>query len=115
MNTPTRSDYKKIFQQSSRSCFGPIVLFKKPGSGKVGVTVSRSLGCHAYKNRIRRCAKMAALDAQHLFPEGYDYVILVRKWDTDMGKRDVSSAIMEIINLTFGHTYNIERERRVIK
>ncbi len=63
------------------------LVFSKPnaeGMARLGLTVTRKLGCAVERNRVKRVLREVFRREQTLFPVGVDVVILARKPALDL-------------------------------
>ena len=73
--------FDRVFETGVKSPRGPILAFARPNGlphPRLGLSVSRRVGCAAVRNRIKRLLRDAFRFHQHDLPAGYDLVLVVR-------------------------------------
>lgn len=78
---PDRTTFERIIQDGTRLQFEFARIYTASGSGLLGIGVSRSLGSHARRNRVRRrvrSAFFAVFGGSGAGPWGVDSVVLVK-------------------------------------
>lgn len=67
---------------------------------RFGFSVGKRIGKAVVRNRVRRRLKEACREQQHLFPDGYDYIIVARKGieglQYDLLKKNVENLALRI-------------------
>ncbi len=76
---PSKAQFEKVFSagRSVNSLYFRIVAL--PGSGKVGIATSKSIGCHAQRNKIKRRVKVIVQFHQAILSNSFDWVFVVKK------------------------------------
>jgi ribonuclease P protein component len=92
--TEKRYTYKKLNRLAGRGVFkavmdrrvkdnrGPLTIFAAPNQlshPRLGISIGRTVGTAAVRNRIKRLLREAFRYLQHDFSRGYDLVVLVRR------------------------------------
>lgn len=76
-----RSDFVRL-QSASRRVHTPhfVVLLglRAEGPTRIGITVTRKIGCSVERNRVRRLVREVFRKNLELFPEGHDVVFIAR-------------------------------------
>ncbi len=73
--------FDRVFDAGVKSPRGPILAFARPNTlsyPRLGLSVSRRVGCAATRNRIKRMLREAFRRHQHDIAAGYDLVLVVR-------------------------------------
>ncbi|MGA2496115.1 MAG: ribonuclease P protein component [Tepidisphaeraceae bacterium] len=73
--------FDRVFDAGVKVPRGPILAFARPNGlphPRLGLSVSRRVGCAAVRNRIKRLLREAFRLHQHDLPAGYDLVLIVR-------------------------------------
>jgi ribonuclease P protein component len=73
-----RTDYLAI-QNRGRRVSGPnLLLFARPGAGRLGITVSRKVGGAVLRNRLKRWIRECYRRRRAELPAGVDLVVVAR-------------------------------------
>jgi len=73
-----RTDYVLIQNQGRRVAGQHLLLFARPGGGRLGVTVSRKVGGAVLRNRVKRWIRECYRRRAGEFPAGMDVVVVAR-------------------------------------
>lgn len=84
-----RPEYLSI-QNRGRRIGGPhLLLFGMPGTGRLGITVSRKVGGAVDRNRVKRWVRDCFRRARGAFPSSLDLVVVARPGAADAGHATV--------------------------
>lgn len=76
-----RRDFESAYAEGAKLVAEAFVLFVRRNErerSRIGVTATRRLGKNVVRNRAKRLVREAYRLHQDQFPEGYDYVVVVR-------------------------------------
>lgn len=78
LSAPSKAEFEKIFSagKSINSLYFRLIF--APGTQKVGIATSKSIGCHAKRNRIKRKVKVIVQYHQQLVDANTDWVIVAK-------------------------------------
>ena len=90
--------FRRLYASSghANSC---IVLYARPnrtGGNRVGVTVSKKLGCAVVRNRVRRRLREVYRLNEQLFKPGYDIVVVARHRCIDADFRKLTKGYLSL-------------------
>jgi ribonuclease P protein component len=73
-----RPEYLEIQNRGRRLGGAHLLLFALPGTGRLGVTVSRKVGGAVQRNRVKRWLRECFRRSRDKFPRGLDLVVVAR-------------------------------------
>jgi len=73
-----RPEYLEIQNRGRRATSAHLLLFALPGSGRLGVTVSRKVGGAVERNRVKRWIRECFRRTRASFPVSLDLVVVAR-------------------------------------
>ncbi len=80
-----RPEYLTIQNRGRRVGGAHLLLFGLPGSGRLGITVSRKVGDAVSRNRVKRWVRECFRRARGKFPQDVDLVVVARPGAADAG------------------------------
>ena len=84
-----RPEYLTIQNRGRRLSGSHLLLFGMPGTGRLGITVSRKVGGAVARNRVKRWVRDCFRRARADFPAALDLVVVARPGAADAGHRAV--------------------------
>jgi ribonuclease P protein component len=78
-----RPEYLEIQNRGRRATSAHLLLFALPGSGRLGVTVSRKVGGAVQRNRVKRWIRECFRRTRAHFPASLDLVVVARPGAAD--------------------------------
>ena len=73
-----RPEYLEIQNRGRRVGGAHLLLFALPGKGRLGITVSRKVGCAVERNRVKRWIRECFRRTREKFPASLDLVVVAR-------------------------------------
>ncbi len=73
-----RPEYLEIQNRGRRVGGAHLLLFALPGSGRLGITVSKKVGCAVERNRVKRWIRECFRRTREKFPGSLDLVVVAR-------------------------------------
>jgi len=73
-----RPEYLQIQNRGRRVGGAHLLLFALPGTGRLGITVSRKVGCAVERNRVKRWIRECFRRTREKFPGSFDLVVVAR-------------------------------------
>jgi ribonuclease P protein component len=80
-----RPEYLSIQNRGRRIGGAHLLLFGLPGTGRLGITVSRKVGGAVARNRVKRWVRDCFRRARGAFPASFDLVVVARPGAADAG------------------------------
>ncbi len=80
-----RPEYLTIQNRGRRLSGSHLLLFGMPGTGRLGITVSRKVGGAVARNRVKRWVRDCFRRARADFPGALDLVVVARPGAADAG------------------------------
>ena len=74
----------------------------EPARARLGLVVSKKVGCAAQRNRVKRCCREAFRAAPELLPDGVDLVLIARVGADELGTAGVSRELRSVSRLLWG-------------
>lgn len=65
------------------------ILRSRTGTQRLGITVSKKIGCSPERNRIRRIIRAAFYSARDILPQNRDIIVVARTAIKDLKSTDV--------------------------
>lgn len=84
-----RPEYLSIQNRGRRMSGAHLLLFGLPGTGRLGITVSKKVGGAVTRNRVKRWLRDCFRRARGEFPATLDLVVVARPGAADAGHRVV--------------------------
>lgn len=84
-----RPEYLTIQNRGRRLSGSHLLLFGLPGTGRLGITVSRKVGGAVDRNRVKRWVRDCFRRARAEFPAALDLVVVARPGAAGAGHRAV--------------------------
>lgn len=92
---PTPTEFEKIFSAGKSINTPYFRLIFAPGTQKVGIATSKSIGCHAKRNRIKRKVKVIVQNHQDLVDANTDWVIVVKMAAAQAGFKQLEEELCQ--------------------
>ncbi|MBS1717156.1 MAG: ribonuclease P protein component [Armatimonadetes bacterium] len=89
LNGPSKRRFDEIFRLGRRVSGTGLRVYSAPGSGLMGFTTSKSLGCRARRNHLQRKVREAVGLTSDL-PSGYDWIVLLRAEGQKLSFKDLA-------------------------
>ncbi len=68
-----------------------VLLQRKPGPlARLGITVSKKVGCAVVRNRVKRQVRETFRQHRHLLPQGFDFLLIARDGAGSQEKRQLA-------------------------
>ncbi|HVT08710.1 MAG TPA: ribonuclease P protein component [Polyangia bacterium] len=80
-----RPEYLTIQNRGRRTGGAHLLLFGMPGTGRLGITVSKKVGGAVARNRVKRWVRDCFRRARGQFPPTVDLVVVARPGSADAG------------------------------
>jgi ribonuclease P protein component len=80
-----RPEYLSIQNRGRRIGGAHLLLFGLPGTGRLGITVSRKVGGAVARNRVKRWVRECFRRERGKFPQDFDLVVVARPGAADAG------------------------------
>jgi len=80
-----RGEIAHVYDAKIREGRGPLLVYALPnelGHPRLGLSVSTRVGNAAVRNRIKRLLRESFRLLQHDFPQGYDWMVVVKPHET---------------------------------
>jgi ribonuclease P protein component len=74
----SKQDFDRIFDRGLRTSGRFCRLLVHPGSGRVGVSTPKSVGCHARRNRLKRRGREAVRKSMALLRPDLDHILAMQ-------------------------------------
>lgn len=90
--------FRRAYHKGKQVNLGPVnVCWRKNRLGKrrLGITVSKKIGCAVKRNRLRRIIRAAAYECCDLLPQNCDIVIVARSAAVGLKSTDIKKVIYE--------------------
>lgn len=71
------------------------LLRSRTGRQRLGITVSKKIGCSPVRNRIRRIIRAAAVNCMDILPQKQDIIIVARSAVKELKSTDVERVLRE--------------------
>ena len=84
-----RPEYLSIQNRGRRVGGAHLLLFGLPGTGRLGITVSRKVGDAVARNRVKRWVRDCFRRGRGAFPASFDLVVVARPGAADAGHATV--------------------------
>ena len=89
-------NFKRAYHKGKSQALGPInVHWRKNrlGRTRLGITVSKKIGCSPVRNRARRIIRAAAYACRDILPHGCDIIIVARSVIINKKSTDIERAL----------------------
>ena len=95
-----RTDFEKLSEDGHRidsDYF--VILYSRNGLGKLrlGVTVSKRVGCAVIRNRVKRLVRERFRLRKALFSDSYDVNVIAKGGTSDLSSREIGGALEAIV------------------
>lgn len=71
------------------------LLKNKRGKSRLGITVSKKIGCSPVRNRIRRIIRAAFYNCRGILPQNRDIIVVARSAIKDLKSTDVERVLLQ--------------------
>jgi ribonuclease P protein component len=97
--------FAAVYATGAKQSRGPLVMYSRLNSlpyCRWGLSVSRRVGPAVRRNRVKRMLRESIRLLQHEFPQGYDFVIVVRPHDP-MSLAEYQSLLTTLVAKSHAH------------
>jgi len=94
-------EFKKLFTKGKWIKGKYVVIYflrNKIALNKLGIAVSKKIGCSVERNRLKRLIRECYRLNENIISQGYNIVILWKSIHKDVGFKELEKDIIEIIN-----------------
>lgn len=93
----SREDFQRVFSEGRAIELDALRLVYAPGSGRVAVVVSKSVGSLARRNQVRRRWRETLRDLLGRIPRDKDLILIVRTRSSQLRGREVREVLEEAL------------------
>ncbi len=89
-------NFRRAYHKGKSAPLGPINVHwrkNRMGCRRLGITVSKKIGCSPLRNRIRRIIRAAAYSCQDILPDNCDIIIVARSASATLKSTDIEQAL----------------------
>ncbi|AEF95562.1 Ribonuclease P protein component [Desulfotomaculum nigrificans CO-1-SRB] len=93
-------DFKNIYQYGKSAANRYLVLYMHPNGSSIrrfGFSISKKVGNAVCRNRLRRLLKEICRLNLDRFPDGHDYVFIVRQPSFDQGYHQLEKHVWHVL------------------
>lgn len=94
------SDFKKVYTKGKSAANRYLVLYKFPNKEserRFGFSISKKVGKAVCRNRLRRILKEICRLNLERFPDGYDFIFIVRQSASDQEYRQLEKHVWHVL------------------
>lgn len=94
------SDFRSVYRSGTSAANRYLVLYKLPNRGldsRFGFSISKKVGKAVCRNRLRRILKEICRLNLDRFPEGHDYVFIVRQTSADQQYHQMEKHVWHVL------------------
>lgn len=89
-------NFRRAYHKGKSAPLGAVNVHwrkNRMGCRRLGITVSKKIGCSPLRNRIRRIIRAAAYNCQDILPENCDIIIVARSASATLKSTDIEQAL----------------------
>lgn len=106
---PTKQRFESIFTLGKRVKGDVARIIALPGTGLVGIAVSKKIGSRPQRNKLKRRFREAILKLNDSFNREYDYVVVVHVEAVDKAFSQIESEVQSLF-IRIGERWAAESE-----
>ena len=94
-------EYTEIINtsKSKKSKYFSIYYRKNNNSNRYGITVPKKTGTAVIRNKIKRRIKNIIDNNKKIVHNGYDYVIIIKKWILELTYEEIEKELLKLISV----------------
>ncbi|MDO7787254.1 ribonuclease P protein component [Desulforamulus aquiferis] len=94
------SEFKKVYTRGKSAANRYLVLYKLPNGGserRFGYSISKKVGKAVCRNRLRRILKEICRLNLNRFPDGHDFIFIVRQSSCDQEYNQLEKHVWHVL------------------